>query len=99
MSVVGKDYEKLKRFNLAEIYEPTPKPDSVEKSSSDAGILQMETSALSDAKSESKPTARFEEDHRLTSKPMTGIDSEPSSLARKAASKRESDDSQIADEE
>jgi len=25
MSVVGSDYEKLKRFNLAEIYEPTPK--------------------------------------------------------------------------
>ncbi len=27
MSVVGSDYEKLKRYNLAEIYEPTPKPD------------------------------------------------------------------------
>ena len=25
MSVVGADYERLKRYNLAEIYEPTPK--------------------------------------------------------------------------
>jgi len=26
MSVVGNEYEKLKRYNLAEIYQPTPKP-------------------------------------------------------------------------
>lgn len=26
MSVVSCDYDKLKRYNLAEIYEPTPKP-------------------------------------------------------------------------
>ena len=26
MSVVGSDFDKLKRFNLAEIYDPTPKP-------------------------------------------------------------------------
>lgn len=26
MSVVGSDYDKLKRFNLAELYDPTPKP-------------------------------------------------------------------------
>jgi hypothetical protein len=26
MSVVGNDFEKLKRFNLAEIFEPTPLP-------------------------------------------------------------------------
>lgn len=26
MSVVGSDYDKLKRFNLAEIYDPAPKP-------------------------------------------------------------------------
>jgi tRNA acetyltransferase TAN1 len=25
MSVVGGDYDRLKRFNLAEIYDPTPK--------------------------------------------------------------------------
>ena len=27
MSVVGSDFETLKRFNLAEIYDPTPKPE------------------------------------------------------------------------
>lgn len=26
MSIVGSDYEQLKRFNLAEIYDPTPRP-------------------------------------------------------------------------
>ena len=26
MSVVGNDFELLKKFNLAEIYEPTPRP-------------------------------------------------------------------------
>ncbi|KAL9095534.1 MAG: hypothetical protein Q9165_002405 [Trypethelium subeluteriae] len=26
MSVVGSDYDRLKRYNLAEIYDPTPKP-------------------------------------------------------------------------
>ena len=25
MSVVSKDFEKFKRFNLAELYDPTPK--------------------------------------------------------------------------
>jgi hypothetical protein len=28
MSVVGNDFEELKRFNLAEIYQPTPQPIS-----------------------------------------------------------------------
>lgn len=28
MSVVGGDFEGLKQFNLAEIYDPTPKPDA-----------------------------------------------------------------------
>ncbi|PGH18886.1 hypothetical protein AJ80_04304 [Polytolypa hystricis UAMH7299] len=28
MSVVGPDYEELKRYNLAEIYNPTPKPST-----------------------------------------------------------------------
>lgn len=30
MSVVGSDYDQLKRFNLAEIYDPAPKPDPKE---------------------------------------------------------------------
>lgn len=32
MSVVGSDFEKLKRFNLAEIYDPTPKPEGPKQS-------------------------------------------------------------------
>ncbi|KAK4692653.1 tRNA acetyltransferase TAN1, partial [Lecanoromycetidae sp. Uapishka_2] len=28
MSVVGSDFEELKQFNLAEIYDPTPRPDN-----------------------------------------------------------------------
>jgi hypothetical protein len=28
MSVVGNDFEELKKFNLAEIYQPTPGPVS-----------------------------------------------------------------------
>ncbi|PGH18112.1 hypothetical protein AJ79_00740 [Helicocarpus griseus UAMH5409] len=30
MSVVGRDYDELKRYNLSEIYEPTPKPKPAE---------------------------------------------------------------------
>jgi tRNA acetyltransferase TAN1 len=30
MSVVGSDYDQLKRFNLAEIYDPAPKPEPKE---------------------------------------------------------------------
>lgn len=32
MSVVGSDFERLKRFNLAEIYDPTPKPEGPKQS-------------------------------------------------------------------
>jgi hypothetical protein len=28
MSVVGNDFKELKKFNLAEIYQPTPNPIS-----------------------------------------------------------------------
>lgn len=28
MSIVGSDYEKLKRFNIAEIYEPSSTADA-----------------------------------------------------------------------
>ncbi|KAL6721025.1 hypothetical protein ACLMJK_000125 [Lecanora helva] len=39
MSVVGSDFEELKQFNLAEIYDPTPKPstDRVQSLSSNTG--------------------------------------------------------------
>lgn len=30
ISVVGSDYDQLKRYNLAEIYAPTPKPKPAE---------------------------------------------------------------------
>ncbi|BDD57008.1 hypothetical protein MAP00_002416 [Monascus purpureus] len=36
MSVVGSDYDKLKRFNLAELYDPTPKPPATKSSDSKA---------------------------------------------------------------
>lgn len=36
MSVVGHDFDKLKRFNLAEIYDPRPK-------AADAGPARMES--------------------------------------------------------
>lgn len=29
MSVVGGDYDQLKRYNLSEIYNPTPRPQQV----------------------------------------------------------------------
>ena len=33
VSVVGSDFEKLKKYNLAEIFEPTPRPRAAEKAS------------------------------------------------------------------
>ena len=35
MSVVGGDYDQLKRYNLAELYSPTPKPQASEKKESE----------------------------------------------------------------
>lgn len=35
MSVVGSDYDQLKRYNLAELYNPTPKPQTSEKKESE----------------------------------------------------------------
>lgn len=34
MSVVGSDYDQLKRFNLAELYNPSPKPQASETAES-----------------------------------------------------------------
>lgn len=34
MSVAGSDYDKLKRYNLAELYSPSPKLHAPEKSES-----------------------------------------------------------------
>jgi tRNA acetyltransferase TAN1 len=32
ISVAGSDYDKLKRYNLAELYTPTPKPQAPDNS-------------------------------------------------------------------
>jgi hypothetical protein len=37
MSVVGNDFEELKKFNLAEIYRPTPRPISTAVSTAARG--------------------------------------------------------------
>ena len=42
MSVVAHDYEKLKRYNLAEIYQPTANPVPVTKASPDVLQDQLE---------------------------------------------------------
>ena len=44
MSVVGSDYDELKQYNLAEIYDPTPK-------------VKPETSNGAAAKTEDNPTS------------------------------------------
>lgn len=36
MSVVGSDYDQLKRYNLAELYDPTPKPEASERTDTKA---------------------------------------------------------------
>lgn len=36
MSVVGSDYDKLKRYNISEIYSPTPRPQPKQKESKEA---------------------------------------------------------------
>ena len=42
MSVVGSDYDQLKRFNLAEIFDPAPKsdPKDVPKKSPNEGAAE-----------------------------------------------------------
>ena len=41
MSVVGNDYEKLKRYNLAEIYSPTPKLEPKVEPEKDEEVAKM----------------------------------------------------------
>lgn len=40
MSVVEGDYDQLKRYNLAELYSPTPKPQASEKKESETTELK-----------------------------------------------------------
>ena len=44
MSVVGGDYDELKQYNLAEIYDPTPK---VKPETSNGAAAKMEDNASS----------------------------------------------------
>ena len=68
MSVVGTDYEDLKRFNLAEIYDPTPQPQNGKAKASKVDVLApdadtTETTSLAiehttqDAADDEKPSA------------------------------------------
>ena len=45
MSVVGGDYDELKQYNLAEIYDPTPK---VKPETSNGAAAKIEDSPSSD---------------------------------------------------
>lgn len=64
MSVVGSDFENLKRYNLAEIYDPTPKPPKIDKThATESGSLSLETSnSQTAAKGISKSVPDIEED-------------------------------------
>ncbi|KAF2144613.1 uncharacterized protein K452DRAFT_284936 [Aplosporella prunicola CBS 121167] len=42
MSVVGEDFERLKRYNLSEIYEPTPREQAKEQAKEQADSAQQE---------------------------------------------------------
>ena len=63
MSVVSGDFEELKRFNLAEIYDPTPRPQKVRNGfagDQGPGKSAAETAAATtedDVPDDGKPTA------------------------------------------
>ncbi|KAK2773710.1 hypothetical protein FQN52_004517 [Onygenales sp. PD_12] len=59
MSVVGRDYEELKRYNLSEIYEPTPKPNIAPAPAAEE--------TKSEAKEESKPSEPMPESETVPS--------------------------------
>lgn len=47
MSVVGSDYEELKRYNLAEIFSPTPRPQQTPDSSKIPQVAGQDVSGSS----------------------------------------------------
>ncbi|KAK2809870.1 hypothetical protein FQN50_003511 [Emmonsiellopsis sp. PD_5] len=59
MSVVGRDYEELKRYNLSEIYEPTPKPKIAPAPAAEE--------TKTEAKEESKPSEPMPESETVPS--------------------------------
>ena len=56
MSVVGGDYDELKKFNLAEIYDPTPQPQSGK-----AGNAKVDSIGLGTSKHEKASLADIAE--------------------------------------
>ena len=61
MSIVGSDFEKLKRFNLAEIYDPTPKPEAEKNSAALSGLVTQENERTSNTKPDDKPIGKIKE--------------------------------------
>ena len=49
MSVVGSDYEDLKRFNLAEIYDPTPQPHKGKAKATKVDVLTPDANTVENA--------------------------------------------------
>lgn len=52
MSVVGSDYDELKQYNLAEIYDPTPKLESKTSSGARAKAEDKDDKSASDVAGE-----------------------------------------------
>jgi tRNA acetyltransferase TAN1 len=44
MSVVGRDYDELKRYNLAEIYHPTPRKQATGEATKESEAVEAEKS-------------------------------------------------------
>lgn len=74
MSVVGGDFEVLKQFNLAEIYDPTPKPDA-EKSNNAKAKAEAEDSHRRANTSSPEPPSELSKDDVLND--LASADQEP----------------------
>lgn len=79
MSVVGSDFEKLKQFNLAEIYDPTPKPDA-EKSNSTEFKAEVEDSQR--RANTSSPEPQLEQHKDVIPNHLASRDKEPTPTAQ-----------------
>lgn len=55
MSVVGGDFEKLKRFNLAELTAPSKKPDANKAKDEAKANIEQQTEAKTSEQSAAKP--------------------------------------------
>jgi tRNA acetyltransferase TAN1 len=61
MSVVGSDFEKLKRFNLAELYPSVPKPDLGVEFKAETAAAMPESVTTDERLSQQRPTATEEQ--------------------------------------